>query len=155
MNDRKLINFTVKEEDYDFQEKEMIPYWENRSIRHKILAHMTPEWKDAYEAGMFTEFMEQRGPGRTVGSENIYNKGFLEHKADIKLALEKLDYMQSLFILSPAPCKTQIILDVIDISFHYSPDFIGIIPFFGSTDCPGISTKVLFRIYVYHTIMQA
>ena len=93
MNDRKLINFTVKEEDYDFQEKEMIPYWENRSIRHKILAHMTPEWKDAYEAGMFTEFMEQRGPGHTVGSENIYNKGFLEHKADIKLALEKLDYM--------------------------------------------------------------
>lgn len=73
MNDRKLINFTVKEEDYDFQEKEMIPYWENRSIRHKILAHMTPEWKDAYEAGMFTEFMEQRGPGHTVGSENIYN----------------------------------------------------------------------------------
>ena len=52
--------------------------------------------------------------------------------------------------VSPAPCKTQIILDVIDISFHYSPDFIGIIPFFGSTDCPGISTKVLFRIYVYH-----
>ena len=24
-----------------------------------------------------------------------------------------------------------------------------------SMDCPGISTKVLFRIYVYHTIMQA
>ena len=93
MNDRKLINFTVKEEDYDFQKKEMIPYWENRSIRHKILAHMTPEWKDAYEAGMFTEFMEQRGPGHTVGSENIYNKGFLGHKADIQLALEKLDYM--------------------------------------------------------------
>ena len=76
MNDRKLINFTVKEEDYDFQKKEMIPYWENRSIRHKILAHMTPEWKGAYEAGIFTEFMEQRGPGHTVGSENIYNKGF-------------------------------------------------------------------------------
>ena len=58
--------------------------------------------------------------------------------------------IQSLFILSPAPCKTQIILDMVDISFHYSPDFIGIIPFFGFTDCPGISTKVLFRIYVYH-----
>lgn len=89
MNDRKLINFTVKEEDYDFQKKEMIPYWENCSIRHKILAHMTPEWKDAYEAGMFTEFMEQREPGHTVGSENIYNKGFLGHKADIQLALDK------------------------------------------------------------------
>ena len=58
MNDRKLINFKVREEDYDFQAKEMIPFWENRSIRHKILVHMTPEWKAAYGAGIFTEFME-------------------------------------------------------------------------------------------------
>ncbi len=93
MNDRDLISFKVNEEDYEFQEKEMIPYWENRSIRHKILDHMTPEWKQAYAAGIFTEFMEQRGPGHTVGSENIYNKGFLEHKADIAKALETLDYI--------------------------------------------------------------
>ena len=26
-------------------------------------------------AGIFTEFMEQRGPGHTVGSENIYQEG--------------------------------------------------------------------------------
>ena len=86
------INFKVSEEDYAFQEK-IIPYWEERSIRHKILDHMTPEWKQAYNAGMFTEFMEQRGPGHTVGSENIYKKGFLEHKEDIKKALEALDYI--------------------------------------------------------------
>ena len=92
MNDRELINFKVSEEDYAFQEK-IIPYWEERSIRHKILDHMTPEWKQAYNAGMFTEFMEQRGPGHTVGSENIYKKGFLEHKEDIKKALEALDYI--------------------------------------------------------------
>ena len=93
MNDRELIHFSVKEEDYDYQEKVLIPYWEKRSIRHKILAHMTPEWKAAYGAGIFTEFMEQRGPGHTVGSENIYNKGFLEHKQDIREALAKLDYL--------------------------------------------------------------
>lgn len=92
MNDRELINFTVQDEDYEYQEKELIPYWEKRSIRHKILDHMTPEWKDAYEAGIFTEFMEQRGPGHTVGSENIYNKGFMEHKEDIRKAIENLDY---------------------------------------------------------------
>lgn len=92
MNDRELINFKVSEEDYAFQEK-IIPYWEERSIRHKILDHMTPEWKQAYNAGMFTEFMEQRGPGHTVGSENIYKKGFLEHKEDIKKALDALDYI--------------------------------------------------------------
>ena len=59
MNERDLINFKVQEEDYIFQE-EIIPYWEKRSIRHKILMHMTPEWKRAYGAGIFTEFMEQR-----------------------------------------------------------------------------------------------
>ena len=58
--------------------------------------------------------------------------------------------MQRLLILGSASCKTEIVFDVVDISFDNSPDFIGIIPFFGSTDCPGISTKVLFRIYVYH-----
>ncbi|MCD8154276.1 MAG: glycyl radical protein [Clostridiales bacterium] len=93
MNDRELIRFKVSEEDFRFQAEEIIPYWEKRSIRHKILAHMTPEWKSAYEAGIFTEFMEQRGPGHTVGSENIYNRGFLEHKADIQAALEALDYL--------------------------------------------------------------
>ena len=93
MNDRELINFKVTEEDCEYQEKEMIPYWEKRSMRHKILAHMTPEWKAAYGAGIFTEFMEQREPGHTVGSENIYLKGFREHKQDIKEALDKLDYM--------------------------------------------------------------
>lgn len=92
MNDRKLISFKVEEEDYKFQE-EMIDYWEDRSIRHKIISHMTPEWKAAYNAGIFTEFMEQRGPGHTVGSENIYKKGFMEHKEDIKKALAELDYI--------------------------------------------------------------
>lgn len=93
MNDRELIKFTVKEEDYEFQEKTIIPFWEERSIRSKILKHMTPEWKKAYQAGIFTEFMEQRGPGHTVGSENIFRKGFLEHKEDIKKELENLDYL--------------------------------------------------------------
>lgn len=59
--------------------------------------------------------------------------------------------MQCFFILSPASCKTEIIFDVVDISFDNRSDFIGIIPFFGSTDCSGISTKILFRIDVNHT----
>ncbi len=93
MNDRELINFKVKEEDYGFQEETIIPYWENRSIRKKILDNMTPEWKAAYESGIFTEFMEQRGPGHTVGSFKIYEKGFLDYKQDIEEALNQLDYM--------------------------------------------------------------
>ncbi len=37
---------------------------------------MTPEWLARYEAGMFTEFMEQRAPGHTVCGDTIYKKDF-------------------------------------------------------------------------------
>ncbi len=100
MNDRELISFKVREGDYDIQEKTMIPYWDKRSIRNQILRQMTPEWKAAYESGIFTEFMEQRGPGHTVGSSKIYEKGFLDYKADIEAAIEKLDYLNDPTALS-------------------------------------------------------
>ncbi len=93
MNDRELINFAVSEEDFKLQEERIIPFWKNRSIRNKILDNLKPEWKSAYECGIFTEFMEQRGPGHTVGSEKIYLKGFLEYQKDIEDALDNLDYL--------------------------------------------------------------
>ncbi len=54
---------------------------------------MSDIWKACYESGIFTEFMEQRGPGHTVGSENIYIKGFLDYKNEIKEAINKLDFL--------------------------------------------------------------
>ena len=92
MNDRELISFSVKEEDYGYQEREIIPFWEKRSTRSKILANMSAQWKDCYAAGIFTEFMEQRGPGHTVGSFKLYEKGFLDYKADIQASIDSLDY---------------------------------------------------------------
>ena len=44
-------------------------------MRELILNEMTDEWKAAYEAGIFTEFMEQRAPGHTVLDDKIYRKG--------------------------------------------------------------------------------
>ncbi len=93
MNDRELISFKVDEADFKLQEEEIIPFWEKRSIRSKIIANMTPEWKAAYESGIFTEFMEQRGPGHTVGSENIFCQGMNDYKAQMDEALSKLDFM--------------------------------------------------------------
>ena len=92
MNDRELISFKVSDDDVKYQEDVIIPYWEKRSIRNKIIENMTPEWKAAYEAGIFTEFMEQRGPGHTVGSIKIYQKGYLDYQNDIKEALANLDF---------------------------------------------------------------
>ena len=93
MNDRKVVNFSVTENDLKVQEEVIIPYWQGRSMREKILDSMTDEWKEAYAAGIFTEFMEQRGPGHTVGSVKIFEKGYLDYKQDIQEALAKLDYM--------------------------------------------------------------
>lgn len=94
MNDRELIHFQVKEEDYSYQESSVIPFWEKRSIRKRILNNMTEEWKNSYEAGLFTEFMEQRGPGHTVGSFKIYEKGFLDYKEDIQKSIDHLDLLK-------------------------------------------------------------
>ncbi|HWP51852.1 MAG TPA: trans-4-hydroxy-L-proline dehydratase, partial [Clostridia bacterium] len=92
MNDRELIFFKVTNADLKLQKEKIIPFWEKRSMRYKILNALSPKWKECYAAGIFTEFMEQRGPGHTVGSENIYLKGFEDHKADIQKELDRLDF---------------------------------------------------------------
>ncbi len=92
MNDRERIFFKVDEEARRVQGERIIPFWESRAMRGKILAAMSPEWKDCYAAGIFTEFMEQRGPGHTVGDDKIYRKGFATFKAEIEQSLAALDF---------------------------------------------------------------
>ncbi len=94
MHSREKISFAVSEEARRIQKEKIIPYWENRSIRKMIFDHMTPEWVDCYENGIFTEFMEQRGPGHTVADGKMYKKGFLDFKKDIEVALDKIDYIK-------------------------------------------------------------
>jgi formate C-acetyltransferase len=47
----------------------------------------------AYEAGLFTEFMEQRAPGHTALDGAIYRKGMLDFKQQIAGRLADLDYL--------------------------------------------------------------
>ena len=94
MNDRALISFAVTPEDMAFQAREIIPFWEGRAMRTRLLDSMTDAWKDCYAAGLFTEFMEQRGPGHTVGSHKLYEKGFLDYQRDIDDALAALDTLR-------------------------------------------------------------
>ena len=74
-------------------EEKVIPYWRGRSMRDRIFAAMSDEWQDAYDAGMFTEFMEQRAPGHTVLDDKIYRKGMLDFKRDIAEAIAALDFL--------------------------------------------------------------
>ncbi len=93
LNDRKKTAFASDEETRRLYAEEIIPFWKGRSQRDRIFAEMTREWIDAYEAGVFTEFMEQRAPGHTVLDGKIYKKGMLDFKKDIEAALAGLDFM--------------------------------------------------------------
>lgn len=93
MSERKLVSFHTTEEDCKLQAAEIIPFWKGRTIREKLLSRMTPEWHDCYEAGIFTEFMEQRGPGHTCGGEQVFTTGYLDYKEKIKKTMDALDWM--------------------------------------------------------------
>jgi len=71
----------------------VIPYWRGRSMRDRLFADLPEDWKAAYAAGLFTEFMEQRAPGHTVLDDKIYRKGMLDFKKDIADALARLDFL--------------------------------------------------------------
>ena len=91
LNSRKKISFRVSEETKSQAEETIIPFWEGKSIRDKIFTQVDKEWINAYEAGIFTEFMEQRAPGHTVVGKNIWHMGFIDFKKDIKKRIKNLD----------------------------------------------------------------
>mgnify|MGYP000924064943 CR=1 FL=1 len=93
LNAREKIPFAVSPATRQVYADRLIPFWQGRTMRELIFQEMTPEWRDAYEAGIFTEFMEQRSPGHTVLDDKIYHKGMLDFKADIQASLDALDYL--------------------------------------------------------------
>ena len=93
LNSRKKVSFKVENEVFDAYENTIIPYWTGKSNREKIMASMSQEWLDAYSAGIFTEFQEQRAPGHTVCGGKIYYKGMLNLIDDIYVSIEELDFI--------------------------------------------------------------
>ncbi len=94
LNSRNKVSFAVDEDTRRKYEGEIIPFWAGRSMRDLIFREMSDEWKTAYDAGMFTEFMEQRAPGHTVLDDKIYRKGFLDFKQDIAATMASLDFFR-------------------------------------------------------------
>jgi formate C-acetyltransferase len=92
LNSRPKTAYAVSEADVRLYEQEVIPFWQGRSMRDRIFGQMSTEWLACYEAGMFTEFMEQRAPGHTVLDDKIYRKGLLDLKAEIAAARAALDF---------------------------------------------------------------
>lgn len=92
LDSREKVSFKVDAETRQIYKEKIIPFWQGRSNRDRVFAAMTDDWKAAYEAGVFTEFQEQRAPGHTVLGDKIYKKGMLDIKADIKTSMDALDF---------------------------------------------------------------
>jgi len=93
LNTREMQRYTISQEEIDTYEREVIPYWAGKTMRERIFSHVPNEWRKAYDAGLFTEFMEQRSPGHTALDGKIYKKGMLDFKKDIQEQIDKLDFL--------------------------------------------------------------
>lgn len=93
LNTRELQPYRISQEDINTYAREVIPYWKGRTQRERIFSHVGKEWEEAYHAGVFTEFMEQRAAGHTAMDGKMYRRGLLDIKADIAAAIDALDYI--------------------------------------------------------------
>ncbi len=93
LRSRTMTPFAVSGETLEVYRAKVIPYWESRCMRARIFRDVPQEWKDYYEAGAFTEFMEQRAPGHTTLDGTIYERGMLDYKREIAGSLVRLDYL--------------------------------------------------------------
>ena len=93
LNERELQPYNISQDDIDTYEREVIPYWKGRTQRERIFNHVSKEWEEAYHAGVFTEFMEQRAAGHTAMDGKMYHEGLLDVKARIEKKIASLDYI--------------------------------------------------------------
>ena len=96
LNTREMQRYTISQQDIATYEKEVISYWNGKTMRERIFSHVPTAWHDLYEAGLFTEFMEQRAPGHTALDGKIYEKGMLDFKKQIQKEIEKLDFLNDI-----------------------------------------------------------
>jgi trans-4-hydroxy-L-proline dehydratase len=94
LNTRPMTSYKVSDEDIKVYERGVIPYWEGRTMRDRIFADAPHAWRTAYEAGLFTEFMEQRAPGHTSLDGEIYTFGMKDFKRRISESLADLDFLK-------------------------------------------------------------
>ncbi len=93
LNQREQQRYTISEADIQTYAREVIPYWQGKTMRERIFGHVPEEWRAAYEAGLFTEFMEQRAPGHTALDGKIYQAGMLDFKRQIAAEISALDFL--------------------------------------------------------------
>ena len=92
LHNREKVSFKSSDETRGIMQNEFALFWKGKSVREKILEEVDQEWRDCYRAGIFTEFMEQRAPGHTVGDDKTFRKGILDFKKEIIEAIANLNF---------------------------------------------------------------
>lgn len=92
LHNREKVWFKSSDKTKEIILNEVAPFWKGKSIREKILSEVDQEWIDAYKAGVFTEFMEQRAPGHTVADDKIYHKGMIDFINNIRDSIASLNF---------------------------------------------------------------
>ena len=92
LDTRPKVWFSVDDKTKAIYEDIIIPFWKGKTNREKIFTSLDDNWVKAYEAGVFTEFQEQRAPGHTVLGKKIFQKGFLDLKKEISNSTANLDF---------------------------------------------------------------
>lgn len=93
LNSRPMTSYSVSGDDIDAYSEKVVPFWKGKTLRDRIFSNLPREWVCLYEAGCFTEFMEQRAPGHTALDGTIYSTGLLEMKEKIARARANLDWI--------------------------------------------------------------
>ena len=92
LDTRPKVWFKVDDETKAAYKDVVIPFWKGKTNREKIFANLDNNWIEAYEAGVFTEFQEQRAPGHTVLGKKMFSKGFINLKKEISTSIANLDF---------------------------------------------------------------
>ncbi|MFW9911103.1 MAG: trans-4-hydroxy-L-proline dehydratase [Candidatus Thorarchaeota archaeon] len=91
-NNRVRSRFIVNDDTKEVYREDIIPNWRGRTMREHVFAAMSEEWMKGFEAGVYTEFMEQRAPGHAILDDKIYRRGINEFIQDIDEQLDKIDF---------------------------------------------------------------
>ncbi|KAF0131739.1 MAG: formate C-acetyltransferase [Bacteroidetes bacterium] len=88
LDTRKKVSYKVDETTKEVYKQTIIPFWSGKTQRDRVFGNLSDTWKNAYAAGVFTEFQEQRAPGHTVAGKDVFSNGMLD-------LLEKIDKTKS------------------------------------------------------------
>jgi formate C-acetyltransferase len=92
LDKRPKVSFKVDEKTRNAYRDTIIPFWKGKTQRDRLFNAMDEEWLSAYDAGVFTEFQEQRAPGHTTLGDKIYHRGLSGLKEEIQTTLAQLDF---------------------------------------------------------------